>query len=110
MFRGEIYAQHRSNLVREQTESRIRGGEKAADALVNDHAVRYHCIHDNTYLRYFRGHTDQVVDISVSPRTDQFLTSSVDGTTRMWDLRSPSCAAIIKIPTGVPRASLIIKG
>ena len=88
--------------------SKPKGGsgdeKKAADALVNDHAVRYHCIHDNTYLRYFRGHTDQVVDISVSPRTDQFLTSSVDGTTRMWDLRSPSCAAIIKIPTGVPRA------
>ena len=31
-----------------------------------DHALRYHSLHDNTYLRYFVGHTKQVVSVSMS--------------------------------------------
>jgi len=64
-----------------------------------DHALRYHSLHDNTYLRYFHGHTDQVVSVSMSAKTDQFLSASQDRTVRLWDLRTEKCNAKIECAT-----------
>ena len=64
-------------------------------AAIDDHAVRYHSLHDNTYLRYFKGHTDAVTSIAMNSTNDCFLTGSADLTVRMWDLRTPKCCAVV---------------
>jgi hypothetical protein len=43
------------------------------------------------YLRYFKGHRDQVVAVCMSPKTDAFLSASLDKTMRLWDLRTNAC-------------------
>jgi COMPASS component SWD2 len=50
--------------------------------------IRYLSSHDNSYIRYYRGHTDTVTCISLSPSTDEFLSCSQDNTVRMWALNS----------------------
>ena len=62
-------------------------GGGTGDAL-RDNAVRHHSLYDNSYLQYFEGHRSQVTGISLSPVSEGFLSSSVDGTVLMWDLRS----------------------
>jgi len=64
-----------------------------------DHALRYHSLHDNTYLRYFVGHTDQVVSVSMSAKTDQFLSAAQDKTVRLWDLRTNACSGVVQCRT-----------
>ena len=39
-------------------------------------------MYDNKVLRKFRGHTDAITEISMSPADDMFLTSSKDRTVR----------------------------
>ncbi|KAF0700430.1 Aste57867_9055 [Aphanomyces stellatus] len=55
----------------------------------NDHAIRYHSLYDNKFLRYFSGHTKKVTSLMMHPTADEFLTASLDGSFRLWDLRSP---------------------
>lgn len=50
--------------------------------------IRYLSAHDNTYIRYFRGHTAPVTSIALSPGSDEFISSSFDNTVKLWDLRS----------------------
>ena len=53
-----------------------------------DHAVRYVSVHDNTYLRYFHGHTHSVTGLEMHPTDDVFMTSSrQEGSVRIWDIR-----------------------
>ncbi|KAI8911943.1 WD40-repeat-containing domain protein [Powellomyces hirtus] len=59
-----------------------------------DDTIRYHSLHDNKYLRYFRGHTDSVVDLGMSPNSDSFLSASIDGSVRLWDLRTQHCQGL----------------
>jgi COMPASS component SWD2 len=61
-------------------------------------AVNYWSIYDNKILRKFRGHTDKVTTISMSPADDSFLTSSLDRTVRLWTLGSAACLAELKLP------------
>ncbi|KAI8826725.1 WD40-repeat-containing domain protein [Fimicolochytrium jonesii] len=61
-----------------------------------DHTIRYHSLHDNRYLRYFEGHEALVVDLEMSPNNDTFLSSSIDGEVRLWDLRTPNCMGLAK--------------
>jgi len=63
-----------------------------------DSSIRYLSIHDNTYLREYRGHTDFVNCIAVSPVDDTMLSTSWDNTIRQWDLRSPYCVGLMKNP------------
>ena len=65
------------------------------------HDIRYLCLHDNRYLRFFRGHTDKVTSISMSPVDDSFLTSSLDRTAFLWNLNSPHPAAKLQLPPEV---------
>jgi len=55
---------------------------------LENHAIRYHSLHDNAYLRYFKGHTAEVLDIDVSHVSDTFFSASRDRTIRRWDLRT----------------------
>ncbi|KAJ1307556.1 hypothetical protein OPQ81_001653 [Rhizoctonia solani] len=63
-----------------------------------DDTIRYHSLHDNKYLQYFRGHKKRVVSLDVSPVDDGFMSSSLDNTVRLWDLRSPQCRGLLNLP------------
>ena len=62
------------------------------------HAIRYHSLHDNTYLRFFTGHTAPVLSLSVSPKDDVFASAAADETMRTWDLRVPGCLGVLRFP------------
>lgn len=55
-----------------------------------DDGIRYLSTHDNSYIRYFRGHTGRVTSLSLCPSNDTFLSASLDHTVKLWDLRSSS--------------------
>ncbi|RPA85781.1 WD40 repeat-like protein [Ascobolus immersus RN42] len=55
-----------------------------------DDTLRYLSLHDNSYIRYFRGHKGKVTTLEFSPVDEHFLSGSLDGTVRIWDLRSQS--------------------
>ena len=82
----------------------------AGGAAIDDHAVRYHSLHDNTYLRYFKGHTDAVTSIAMNSTNDCFLTGSADLTVRMWDLRTPKCCAVIPECPAIPYVATDAQG
>lgn len=63
-----------------------------------DDTIRYHALHDNKYLQYFRGHKGKVVSLEVSPIDDGFMSGSVDKTVRLWDLRTPTCRGLLSLP------------
>ncbi|KAI9291367.1 WD40 repeat-like protein [Neoconidiobolus thromboides FSU 785] len=50
--------------------------------------IRYLSLPDNRYIRYFRGHTDLVSSLQVSPHEDTFFSASMDKTVRFWDIRN----------------------
>ena len=54
--------------------------------------LMYHSLYENKVVRIFKGHVATVTDIAMRPGSDTFLTSSLDGTFRLWDVRSPNCA------------------
>lgn len=62
-------------------------------------AVNYLSIYDNKILRKFRGHADEVTDISVSPADDTFLSSSKDRTVRLWNIQQAGSLAQLELPT-----------
>jgi COMPASS component SWD2 len=59
-------------------------------------AVRYLSLHDNKYLRFFKGHNDQVISMEMCPVDDRFLSGSLDQTVRYWDLRTNRCQGMIR--------------
>lgn len=61
-----------------------------------DCCVRYHSLHDNSYLRQFRGHQLPITNLRISPVSDCFLTSSLDKTVRLWDIRQESAVALVR--------------
>ena len=63
-------------------------------------------MYDNSYLRYFKGHRDRVLSISMCPRADTFVSSSLDATVRLWDLRQNGCQGLLH----VPRVSAAVPG
>ncbi|KAG5439415.1 hypothetical protein PCANB_001989 [Pneumocystis canis] len=76
----------------------------------DDDTLRYLSLHDNVYIRYFRGHKQRVIALDISPLDDQFISSSLDNSVRLWDLRSSTCHGLLNIsspsltvfdPTGI---------
>ncbi|KAJ8473185.1 hypothetical protein ONZ51_g8041 [Trametes cubensis] len=63
-----------------------------------DDTIRYHSLHDNKYLQYFKGHKGRVVSLEMSPVDDGFMSGSFDKTVRLWDLRSPTCRGLLNLP------------
>ncbi|KLT45658.1 WD40 repeat-like protein [Cutaneotrichosporon oleaginosum] len=61
----------------------------------NDHALRYHSMHDNKYLAYFQGHTATVRSLHMNPVDDTFVSAGDDGTVRLWDLRMQACKGLV---------------
>ncbi|GIY61160.1 WD repeat-containing protein 82 [Caerostris extrusa] len=68
-----------------------------------DDTLRYLSLHDNKYIRYYQGHTKSKTNIKVtslcmSPVDDTFMSSSLDKSVRIWDLRSPNCQGVMHLP------------
>ncbi|EEB88634.1 hypothetical protein MPER_13437, partial [Moniliophthora perniciosa FA553] len=63
-----------------------------------DDSIRYHSLHDNKYLSYFKGHKGRVISLEVSPVDDGFMSGSMDKTVRLWDLRAPVCRGLLNLP------------
>ena len=63
--------------------------------------IRYLSLHDNSYVRYFKGHTKRVISLEVNPVKDIFLSASLDDSVRLWDTRSPNCQGRMSVQ-GVP--------
>jgi COMPASS component SWD2 len=59
--------------------------------------MRYVSTHDNSFLRYFKGHTDTVTSISLSPASDQFISCSKDNTVRLWNLQSNNYFGLLNL-------------
>lgn len=55
-----------------------------------DHTVRLLSLDTNQYVRYFKGHKESVTSLEVDPVHDIFISSSMDLTVKLWDLRSSS--------------------
>jgi len=71
-----------------------------------DHTIRYWSMHDNRYLRHFKGHRQPVIGLHVSPADDTFLSASADGTVRLWDVRSDSCTGVLRLPLASARPNI----
>ncbi|PWN53906.1 WD40 repeat-like protein [Violaceomyces palustris] len=62
-----------------------------------DDTIRYHSLHDNKFLQYFKGHKKKVVSLQMSPIDDTFLSGAVDDSVRLWDLRTPTSQGHLKV-------------
>lgn len=62
-----------------------------------DDTIRFLSTHDNSYIRYFKGHTDTVTSIQLCPSSDTFLSCSRDNTVRLWNLSSPSYHGLLNL-------------
>lgn len=60
--------------------------------------LKYLCMYDNRFIRYFKGHTDKTTSISMSPVDDYFLSSSLDKTICLWNLACPNPLAKLELP------------
>lgn len=67
--------------------------------------LRYLSLHDNHYVRYFKGHKAQVVCLEISPTDEQFLSAGLDDTVRLWNMSSPNC----QVPSN-PKTTALIPG
>lgn len=47
-----------------------------AETQGTEHALRYLSLHDNQYVRYFRGHTARVSALAMSPKNDLFMSAA----------------------------------
>ncbi|KAK7207034.1 WD40-repeat-containing domain protein [Myxozyma melibiosi] len=64
-----------------------------------DDTIRYLSLHDSSYIRYFKGHKQKVIGLEMSPSDDRFISSSLDGTVRVWDLSSQYSQGMLTIPS-----------
>ncbi|KAK2741105.1 member of Set1p complex, histone methyl transferase [Onygenales sp. PD_40] len=64
-----------------------------------DNSLRLLDLHNESYLRYFSGHTDKVTSLALSPGSDAFLSCSKDDTVALWDLNSRNAQGKLKLAT-----------
>lgn len=62
-----------------------------------DDGIRYLSLHDNNYIRYFKGHKKRVVSLEMSPQDDTFLSGATDDTVRLWDLRTQNAQGLLNL-------------
>ncbi len=97
---GETLAWKKTFLFRGAGVQRIRFAHHSSSVLaaskLGDGSIYYHALHDNRLLALFRGHSDRVSSLEVSPKDDCFISGAQDKTLRLWDLRcSPQAAAAV---------------
>lgn len=85
-----------------------KGQAVHASTKEND-VIRYMSLAENKYIRYFAGHTKQVVTLSMNPTDGTFLSGSLDKTIRLWDLRSNLCQGLMNL-SGRPVAAFDPEG
>lgn len=62
-----------------------------------DHSIRHLSLADKLYIRYFKGHKQQVLNLEMHPVKNLFLSSSVDKTVKLWDMRASTPAGNIDV-------------
>ncbi|XP_038997579.1 protein ANTHESIS POMOTING FACTOR 1 isoform X1 [Hibiscus syriacus] len=62
-----------------------------------DESLRLLSLHDNKYLRYFKGHHDRVVSLSLCSRNESFISGSLDRTVLLWDQRAEKCQGLLRV-------------
>ncbi|KAF4383220.1 hypothetical protein F8388_009251 [Cannabis sativa] len=62
-----------------------------------DESLRLLSLHDNKYLRYFKGHHDRVVSLSLCARKECFISGSLDRTVLLWDQRAEKCQGLLRV-------------
>ncbi|KAK2662298.1 hypothetical protein Ddye_000872 [Dipteronia dyeriana] len=62
-----------------------------------DESLRLLSLHDNKYLRYFKGHHDRVVSLSLCYGKDCFISGSLDRTVLLWDQRAEKCQGLLRV-------------
>uniref|UniRef100_A0A0N4Z3X2 WD_REPEATS_REGION domain-containing protein n=1 Tax=Parastrongyloides trichosuri TaxID=131310 RepID=A0A0N4Z3X2_PARTI len=60
------------------------------------HAMRLYSLEENKYIRFFHGHEDEIVKFSLSPAGVLFISSSMDKTVKLWDIRCHHSYSTIK--------------
>lgn len=69
-----------------------------------DDKIRYLNLTHNKYLQYFAGHVKKVISLCMSPTENAFLSSALDKTLKIWDLRLPDSQRTLYL-TGRPIAA-----
>lgn len=64
-----------------------------------DDSLRLLDLHNESYVRYFSGHTDKVTCLALSPGSDSFISCSNDDTVTLWDLNSRNAQGKLKLST-----------
>uniref|UniRef100_A0A1D1ZF01 WD repeat-containing protein 82-B n=1 Tax=Anthurium amnicola TaxID=1678845 RepID=A0A1D1ZF01_9ARAE len=62
-----------------------------------DESLRLLSLNDNKYLRYFKGHHDRVVALSLCPRKECFISGSLDRTVLLWDQRTEKSQGLLRV-------------
>jgi COMPASS component SWD2 len=62
-----------------------------------DESLRLLSLNDNRFVRYFKGHLDRVVSISLCSEKDNFLSASLDRTVLLWDLRADKAQGLLRV-------------
>ncbi|KAG7736030.1 hypothetical protein KL923_005132 [Ogataea haglerorum] len=57
--------------------------------------IRYLSLHDNSFIRYFKGHTALVTDLAMADLNHMFVSAACDHSVRLWDTRSANCQATL---------------
>ncbi|KAK3118641.1 hypothetical protein QOZ80_9BG0702910 [Eleusine coracana subsp. coracana] len=62
-----------------------------------DESLRLLSLNDNRFVRYFKGHLDRVVSISLCSEKEEFLSGSLDRTVLFWDLRVDKAQGLLRV-------------
>ncbi|EEB08285.1 Set1C complex subunit Swd2.1 [Schizosaccharomyces japonicus yFS275] len=89
-FASKKYGAHLACFSHHST-STVYASTKEGDTL------RFLDLNSNRYIRYFVGHKDKVISLDVSPVDELFLSTSLDNTLRLWDMRSSTCQGLLNI-------------
>ncbi|KAJ8443619.1 hypothetical protein Cgig2_019601 [Carnegiea gigantea] len=72
--------------------------------ILSAESLRLLSLNDNKYLRYFKGHHDRVVSLSLCARNELFISGSLDRTVLLWDQRVEKCQGLLRVQ-GRPAAA-----
>lgn len=64
-----------------------------------DDSLRLLELHNESYVRYFAGHTSSVTCVALSPGNDGFLSCGADDTVCLWDVKSRNPTGKLKLST-----------